>query len=205
MRFNLTDIAIGIYFSGMLFCLLQSINTYINMQSLGEHFGVDILNTKSGMKFYLIAKPVLWPYYFCIEKSPLERVSELFFKHYGDEGHTYFGSQGIRNFFNDVFRGKGRYDEAQVQLMCWPVCKNSKMWLGNREVFSEDKEVYAKIIYAQINGNYLLGIVLGNSMNDYHKASVSRFQLDECECLTQSKVIERLHEVNSNKAHELFV
>jgi hypothetical protein len=37
------------------------------------------------------------------EKSPFERLSELFFKHYGDKGHTYFGSQGLKIFYMMLF------------------------------------------------------------------------------------------------------
>lgn len=54
----------------------------------------------------MILKTLFWPFYFIVEKSPLERLSEIFFRHYGNEGVTYLGTRGIRNFLNDLLKGK---------------------------------------------------------------------------------------------------
>ena len=52
----------------------------------------------------------------------MERLSESLFKKYGDEGHIYFGSRGLKNFLNDVFRGK-----KQIQKL-----SGQKTHMGNR-------------------------------------------------------------------------
>ncbi|MBX9837846.1 MAG: hypothetical protein K2X69_05945, partial [Silvanigrellaceae bacterium] len=104
------DIAISTYFTGLLISLVRSIKKYRGIRKIKTCFDYDLLAAKPHMQSYLIMQPLLWPYYFCIEKSPFVRFSELFFKHYGDPGHTYYGTQGIKNFLNDLVKGKNRYE-----------------------------------------------------------------------------------------------
>ncbi|MBA4697766.1 MAG: hypothetical protein H2069_10385 [Legionella sp.] len=75
-----------------------------------SYTGLNSMNLDSAflnkMKRYMILKTLFWPFYFIVEKSPLERLSEIFFRHYGNEGVTYLGTRGIRNFLNDLLKGK---------------------------------------------------------------------------------------------------
>lgn len=41
-----------------------------------------------------LIKPVLWPFCFVTKKSPIEQLSKLLFKNYGEKGHTYLGGRG---------------------------------------------------------------------------------------------------------------
>lgn len=45
---------------------------------------------------------------FLTEKSPVKCLSELFFRHYSDLGHTYFGNQGLKPL-NAVVKSKEPY------------------------------------------------------------------------------------------------
>ncbi len=150
----------------------------------------------------MILKPILWPYYFVTEKSPIERLSELFFKHYGEEGHTYFGDRGLKNFLNDLFKGKERYKDCQIKSVCWPIDKNSQEWLDYKKIFSEDF-LFANIIYAKIQGKYLLGVTWTKDKEHSHEP-VSRFQLDKCQRLSEFEFKSRLRQINAIEFDKLF-
>ncbi|HEL8628294.1 TPA: hypothetical protein U0E97_002326, partial [Legionella pneumophila] len=109
MDVSVKEFLITLYIVGGLITLSYSINSFLSFQRLKIYYNNDLLLKRPDVKRYLILKPFLWPYFFVIEKNPIERFSELFFKHYGDEGHTYFRSQGLKNFLNDLFKGKNRY------------------------------------------------------------------------------------------------
>ena len=193
------------YIAGFIIQLNASISCFNGLQRLKQESGTDIFEIKPGMKRYLILKPIFWPWFFLTEKNPIERLSELCFKHYGDEGHTYFGSKGLKNFINDVLRGKNRYEHLNVTKLLWSIEKNGQEYQDHHHLLKNDKDLsLALIVCAELNGKYLLRVEFGSkdhlSIND----PVSRFDLDGCQKLSKSEFKERLLGVNSSKAQEWF-
>jgi hypothetical protein len=171
-----------------------------NFQRLKKKNNVDILAKRPDVKRYLMLSPILWPYYFITEQSPLERFSEFFFKYYGDKGHSYMKTQGLKNFLNDVLKGKGRYKNCQVNYICWPIDQNSPAWCKE---FGK-RPMHAHIIYTQMNGKYLLGITLMGKGNDDDNGLVSRFQLDQCQRLCKSEFKMQLERIDPIQAKEFI-
>jgi hypothetical protein len=106
MDVSVEEFLVVLYVVGGLITLSYSIKSLFNFQRLKSYYNRDLLLKRPDVKIYLFLKPIFWPYFFVTEKSPTERLSELFFKHYGDEGRNYFGNQGLKNFLNDLFKGK---------------------------------------------------------------------------------------------------
>lgn len=132
-------------------------------------------------------------------------MSETFFKHYGDKGHIYFGSQGIKNFLNDVFRGKNRYDSCVAQTLYWPIDQNNQDYLDYiRLVGNKNAPVFAEILFTVFKGDYLLQVVWVKTFEPNKKKFVSRYVLDRCERLDATQFKLRLHAINSEKAQALF-
>lgn len=195
---------LALYSLGFGITLIDSGRSFLNFQKLKRTVNVDIFAGRPDMKFYLIAKPIFWPYYFVTEKSPIERFSEFFFKTYGDEGHRYFGHHGLKNFINDVWKGKNRYRDYAAKRLTWPIEKNTKEFARFTKSFgTSEKSLHASIIYAEFKGIYLLGVTWGNKehMTD---APVSRFELDGCERMSRSQFMERLFDINEMRAKDLF-
>jgi hypothetical protein len=155
MDVSVEEFLVVLYVVGGLITLSYSIKSLFNFQRLKSYYNRDLLLKRPDIKIYLFLKPIFWPYFFVTEKSPTERLSELFFKHYGDEGHTYFGNQGLKNFLNDLLKGKNRYTECQIKSLCWSIDKNSQDWMDYKKIFHDDN-LYAHIIYTKIQDKYLL-------------------------------------------------
>lgn len=202
------DVSVGeflvvLYVVGGLITLSYSIKSFLNFQRFNTYYNQDLLLKRPDLKRYLILKPIFWPYFFVTEKSPTERLSELFFKHYGDEGHTYFGNQGLKNFLNDVFKGKSRYKECQIKSFCWSIDKNSQDWIDYRKFFN-DGNLYAHIIYTKIRDKYLLRVTWEKGGTTRPAASVSRFELDQGQRLSESEFKIRMKQINATEANRLF-
>ncbi|MCE3044159.1 hypothetical protein [Legionella sp. 16cNR16C] len=137
--------------------------------------------------------------YFITEKSPLRRLSESFFSHYGDPGYTYFGTLGLENFLNDLLKGKNRYKHCDIKHLFWPIDGESSI----RTDFRKDKneELFINIYYMQWKGNYRLI----RHLTPYRPAKqLSRFELDRCYLVSQEQFQKELFEVNALKAQALF-
>lgn len=207
MHLNWITVAVVIYCTGFIFSLFHSLKTYFNFQWLKETQAFDLFAVGS-VKFYLIIKPFLWPYYFILyQKNPLEYLSEFFFKYYGDEDEICTGTQGLENFLNDLFKGKDRYKHYQARIICWPLDKNEQAYrtymTQRAHIEKPGVTVYAEITYAVSKDNYLLEVFFEKQRNQY-KATISRFQLDHCERLTKSEFKERLLQINPEKAKQLL-
>ena len=205
MSLELFHWPIVIYIAGVLVCSLSCLQFMFYRSQLKKNRGIDLFQTRPDLKRYLILKPFLWPYFVITERSPIERISELFFKHYGDEGHTYFRDQGIKNFLRDVLKGKKRYKNYQVNRLIWPVEKQSSDFSENKtHVQERGKPVYAEILYAHYQNKYLLRVVSGSKECFNNETSVSRFQLDQCKLMVFSDFQQRLLEINHDRAMELL-
>jgi hypothetical protein len=199
MKIEFLDLMLFIYILGCVFYTCKSIIGLGHLKNLDR-----VLGDRPDLRRYLRLKPILWPYYLVTEKSPLERFSEIFFKHYGEKGEIYLGSRGIRNFFNDLFKGKERYKHCSVKTVYWELCRNSPEWLDFTTMLGKKKDIYARIIYARLEEKYLLGIAWVNNAGNPNE-SVSRFFLDECVRMNEPEFKARLLRINPTKAQELFL
>lgn len=198
------EFLIMVYIVGGLITLSYSINSFLSFQRLKIYYNNDLLLKRPDVKRYLILKPLLWPYFFVIEKSPIERFSELFFKHYGDEGHTYFRGQGLKNFLNDLFKGKNRYKNYQIHTLCWPIDKNSQDWIEHKRFF-KGNNFYAHIIYIKMQDEYFVRVSWEKERTPHPVESISRFDLDQCQRLSASEFKTRMQQINANEADKLHL
>jgi hypothetical protein len=203
MDVSIEEFLIVLYVVGGLISLSSSIKSFLNFQRFKTYYNSDLLLKRPDIKRYLILKPILWPYFFVTEKSPTVRLSELFFKHYGDEGHTYFGNQGLKNFLNDLFKGKNRYKECQIKTLCWSIDKNSQDWMDYKKFFNDDN-LYAHIIYTKIRDKYLLRVTWEKENMPHSTASISRFELDQGQRLSESEFKIRMKQINAIEANRLI-
>ncbi len=204
MDVSVKEFLITLYIVGGLITLSYSINSFLSFQRLKIYYNNDLLLKRPDVKRYLILKPFLWPYFFVIEKNPIERFSELFFKHYGDEGHTYFRSQGLKNFLNDLFKGKNRYIKYQIHTLCWPIDKNSQDWIEHKRLF-KGNNFYAHIIYIKMQNEYLVRVSWEKESAPHPVESISRFELDQCQRLSASEFKTRMQQINANEANKLHL
>ena len=195
-----------IYVAGFIIFSIDSLYCFTRLLNLKHAPDMpDLLKIRPDLKFYLIIKPFLWPYYFVTEKSPIERLSELLFKNYGDKGHTYFGSHGIKNFCNDIFLGKNRYKNFNTKKVIWTVDEEGEVYQSYLKLSEVKKTKRAIITYATHKNKYYLHVVLSNReyVNDDNH-SISRFDLDECERLDFNGFKEKLLQINSEKTCKLI-
>lgn len=202
MDVSVKEFLITLYIVGGLITLSYSIHSFLNFQRLKLYYNNNLLLKRPDIKRYLILKPLLWPYFFVIEKSPLERFSELFFKHYGDERHTYFRSQGLKNFLNDLFKGKNHYKNDQIHTPCWPIDKNSQDWIEHERFFKGNNFLCAYYLYKN-TGWIPCASHLGTRKPPHPVASISRFELDQGQRLSASEFITRTQQINSDEANKL--
>lgn len=105
------------YSTGVIVSFLDVIKTFFMFKKLKFFGHVDMFKSKPGMQGYLIRKVIFWPYYFVTEESPIERLSETFFSCYGNPGTRYLGSRGLKNFLNDLIRGKNRHQNYVYKVL----------------------------------------------------------------------------------------
>ncbi len=140
-------------------------------------------------------------------ESPTERLSELLFMHYGDKGHTYYGNHGLKNFCNDIFRGKNRYKNFEAKKVVWTIDESNPIHQDYLEMYGENKKsLWAIIIYAQYKDDYLFRMIIWASESPVSDNThlVSRFDLDDCKKFNEKKFKEKLMEINSEKAQILI-
>ena len=193
-----------IYIAGFVISAIKSFYAFSGLSLLTQKTNPDFFKKRPDVIVYMILKPILWPYFFIIEKTPLERISELFFSRYGEEGIQYFGDRGVKNFLNDIFRGKRRYRNYITKKVFWTVEKNSETYheyVKFHENFAKD--LNAKISYAKYSNKYLLAITLTSDSYDYNQ-EISRFDLDQCQPLDENKFRDRLLEINKENTEILL-
>ncbi|WP_165483151.1 hypothetical protein [Legionella genomosp. 1] len=115
------EIVAVIYLLGILINLRITLIVLKGFRQWKEETQFALFAKRPGFKGYLIRKIILWPLYFITEKSPLRRLSGSFFSHYGDPGHTYFGTLGLENFLNDLLKGKNLYKHCDIKHLFWPI------------------------------------------------------------------------------------
>lgn len=205
MELNFYKWCLVIYLSGFFVLVIRSIHAYYNLNALKPNLSTDLFAKRPDLKWYLIVKPVLWPYYFLVEKSPLAHLSETFFRHYGDKGHTYFGTKGLKNFLRDVVYGKARYQAWRTLKTAWVVDNNSEEYHHYRQYpFHDEELLIAEIVCAHLKGRYLLRVSWANNPSHIDYTPVSRFILDNCERLNKTEFEKRLFQISESKTRELL-
>ena len=195
-----------IYLSGFLIQLMKYVFSFHKIQLLKKKSGIDMLSIDPRIKSHLIMKPIFWPWFFITEKNPIERISELFFKNYGDKGHHYFGSRGLKNFLNDVFRGKHRYRDYKTEKLTWSIDENGQEYKECVKLFGKsDTTIFASIVYAQFNDTHLLHVTWSSENCISENRTVSRFELDDCKKISVHDLKNRLLNINSEKACEFLI
>lgn len=181
-----------VYMAGSVVSLAKSIHFFFTMKKLPPEIAKNFLSSR--MIRYISLKPIMWPWYFVTEKSPLARISETFFKNYGDEGCMYFGTSGLRNFLKDVVLGKNRYEGWTLERFVWPISTESEAYKAEQDLGTK----YASFVLAKKKDRFLLGVM---SSDDKREHPTSRYSLDLCAQYTdREQVLERLRYFNPEKA-----
>lgn len=195
-----------VYISMFLIQLVKSVSYFYKLQLMNKKSGIDLLSIHPTIKSHLIMKPIFWPWFFITEKSPIERISELFFKNYGDKDRTYLGNRGLKNFSNDVLRGKNRYVNYKTKKLIWSIDENSQEYKDCINSFGKiNKPIFASIIYAQFKEIYLLHVTWSSEDRLSEKNTVSRFELDDCKKISDHDLKKRLFNINPEKAREFLI
>lgn len=194
----------AIYISVFFFEMNKSLACFFNFKHLKESSGIDMFSTQPHLKSYLILKPMFWPWFFITERNPLESISETFFKNYGNEGTLHFGTKGIKNFSNDMLKGKNRYRGCSVETFSWPLDKQGGEYQKHRHVFKDNQTIFASITYTTFNRKHLLRVILSTDPKQPQRGKVSRFDLDECERLPLAALRNKLNQINHEKSAAWF-
>jgi hypothetical protein len=195
-------IILAIYFIGCAFLALHSIHLWAQMLGWKKHGISDIIDSHSNMKPWLINRVIWWPYFLFIRTNPLVLLSELFFSRYGDKGHKYFGTKGLKNILNDIFRGFGRYKKYTVKTASIKIDEEN-LYNLKQNLFFPDAPKYTHVIIAKYKKTYLFKVNF-SSVNDC-KATVSRYELDDCQHLTKEQIISSINELNPNLSIKLII
>jgi hypothetical protein len=187
-----------VYYVGFVAYAAKSIH-FVRLMKKSERTTAKKVLSESMTK-YLCCKTILWPWFFVVEKGPLERLSDLFFKYYGADKTINLGTQGLRNFCNDVFRGKNRYQGWRVKSLVWPLEKPVEIFPDGSKSNS-CKMRHALITLATNKERYLYMAVLSNETIPIR---VNRYWLDDCKKLSKAEVIDELRQLNPTKALEFF-
>ncbi len=193
-----------IYLAGFFIAAVQSLLKCMQLIHFRDNGGMDLLKGNSFMKSYLILRVIAWPYYLFVLSNPLVLISQCFFRHYGNDGQWYFGTKGLKNFLNDVLKGKNRYRGCDAQKVCFAVDKAALAYQDYcRSMGKEYAAVYAQIIYAKFKGKYLLHVIYSDDLGCMSISSVTRFDLDECERLNAYTIKQKLDAIHPEKAADI--
>lgn len=201
MEVSLTEWCLAIYFAGFILNSIRSIRRYFVFQHIKLADNLDVLTNKPFIKRELLLRPFIWPYYFVSEKSPLARLSETFFRNYGDDGQIYFGSRGIKNFLYDIFLGKDRYRDLKIMTL---VCEASETNESSRILQKFIDNLHANLVFGFYKGKYLLKVNYGREDSFLTVQTISRYMIDECERLSANRFISRIKEINPNALSDVM-
>lgn len=172
---------------------LHSLYLFMRLASWKKSGMSDIIDSHSGMKLWLINRAAFWPYFLFCKTNPITLISQLFFSRYGDQGHVYFGSRGLKNFLNDIFRGFNRYKNYRINSAT--IHLDSECLNRLKEIYPSDRlPKYSRIIIAKYNGTYLFKSIL--TSDSTFDISTSRYELDACQRLTKEEIISSLNQLN---------
>ena len=202
---GIIHIIIAIYVIGLACYTAKSL--FLINQVYGAKRVSITLNTKAaaallkiGLRRYLFYKTVFWPYYLLIETNPLDIISTTLFKDYGEPSVTSLGTDGLKNFLNDVFRGKHRYRYYEVKtftIICSPGQKIYKEYL--HYLPERTTALYAEVIVAKhtkMPDRYLVVHILHAERESTNQPVANRYDLDRCRRVTLQQLHAYLRDIN---------
>ena len=193
-----TQILLAFYFFGFVIAFYQAIISYFPLLQYEEKKRALITGNKP-LLLFLAIRVLLWPYYVCRYQSPLSYFSTLVFSHYGEKGKTYSGTQGIKNFYNDIFK-RGYYKNIKPKQKLIPLAEDSSMYQQalSAGAIGKGDLAYANVLFAKDGANcYLLSINFCQSWREFSEQSISRYALYACQKFTKDNfisVINTMHE-----------
>lgn len=199
---NIISIIFKAYLLGCLFFGTHSIYAGVKMLVLQKAAGTNVFAQHPQMKPWLIQRVIYWPYYLFVKTNPIVLFSELFFSRYGDPGHIYRGTTGLKNFLNDLFKGKNRYKNFKIFTTTISLTSSFINKMKN-EYPGKNFPKYASVLMAKYSEGYLFKSVLANDER-LLGSSVSRFELDSCQRLTKEEVLAALDEMNPNISQNII-
>lgn len=179
-----------IYLVGFLVALFQAIKAYTALERASNKMQKLIVGSTSPT--WLLTKRVVgWPYYIIRYHSPMSFLSELFFKHYGDPDKSYAGTQGILNFYHDIFHRR-YYENIKAKRTLIELNYKSVIYRKavDNSLVSQGDTAYASIIFAKdVKNNFFLSINFCRDYRDYTGDVVSRYELYSCQKLSEKTFI----------------
>ncbi len=199
---NIISILFKAYLLGCLFVGAQYLYTYIKMLILQKAVKKNVFTNHPKMKQWLIQRVIYWPYYLFVKTNPINLFSQLFFSRYGDQGHIYYGTTGLRNFLNDIFKGKNRYKKFNVFTTTISLSSSFINQMMN-EYPGQNYPKYAMVLLARYQDNYLFKstFVADDRLSEQ---KTSRFELDSCQRLTKEEVLAALNQMNQNISNNII-
>jgi len=199
---NIVSILFKVYLVGCLFFGANSVYIGVEMLILQKTTRKNVFFQHPKMKNWLIQRVVYWPYYLFVKTNPIVLFSELFFSRYGDQGHIYYGTTGLKNFLNDLFKGKNRYKNFKVFTTTTSL-SSSFIRKMKSEYPGKKFPKYASVLLAKYSECYLFKSSLASDER-LLGSSASRFELDGCQRLTKDEVLAALNEMNPSMSHSLI-
>ncbi len=180
-----------IYVAGLFYFSYKSISSYITCRD-----NEKVINY---IKFYLIFKPLLWPYFLFLMTNPLKIISQLFFRHYGVGEHGLnCGTRGLRYFLNDIFHGKKRHISKNYNIEFFERLNNIEINNKNNSLLEILNSKYCELIYHIINNNKVaMRIYCYEDPTEYRKLEdFTRYELDDLAIVSWQAFIKEIAEIN---------
>lgn len=159
-----------------LLYLSVSLNTYKSFKKAGLFDG-EIDQSK---KYYLFV--LFWPAY----TNPVKLMVETIFKNYGDTNSTYTGWDGLKNFLNDIVKGRNRYKSYDHHTFQFKVEKSP----------DPDFEKFKQVFIHVAKKDKTLLMLCSFSEEPLKDFSFSRFELDRCGPVDHQELISKLQSLH---------
>lgn len=151
-----------------------SLKVYISFKNSGLLQGGE--NTT---RYYLYV--FFWPLYI----NPFKLLAEMLFKSYGDKGHTYIGWEGFLNVYNDIIKGKARYNKYS-------------QFIFNLELPESPEPMFPKLKFASISiaikGSIIL-YICHLSESPFQDETTSIYDFDKCQPIDHQQLINKLQTI----------
>ena len=150
----------------------------------------DLLKSEKANRYYRYI--FFWPFFKFVETSPFERLAYCLFKTYGEEGVIYFGWGGFNNLYNDLTKGKSRYENMKVFVLRFELKKP----IQNNHPFYDGVK-FIKLVIIKKNNNYIYRC--GHSGEMAEDDSWSIYDMDDAPQLSKNNLIDELEELHLNE------
>jgi len=168
----------------LLFKILVMAYLAITIKYYLKYKNAGLLDDENSNKY--LKHLIMWPIY----TNPFRMIFESFFKNYGDNGVTYLGWSGFKNFYHDITKGKNRYSKIN------PIVFNIKLARPpSNGLFGTAN--FARIILAKTHTNFLYCCNL--SPEKFENDQWSNYELDCSILLTKDELSKELKDLYLSK------